>query len=311
MTDRPDLERPPDAVAGDESGVIVVPYRAGQASAKLLPPLLLVVLGAGFLAYRARSPDWRGASSFFDAPSKAKSSRPPPTQPPVAWGSPRRGSRRPRPRSKSRSRKRKTRWPTSVARPRRPGSGSRSSRTSRSREARKLDADPRRGRRRRLAPVVPPVVRASRSRPPRSSGGSASRPSDSANRSTRWPGSNSVRSSGWPRCTATPSATRAALPLPPMLPPPPRPDGPAQRDRPPDPPVARFRPFRDPNGRTVFRFEFQLPRAPSATNPHHPRGHGGWIEGPVGPGLTSLVGPAVPAGWRARPAEPALPEGAL
>jgi hypothetical protein len=43
-------------------GVIVVPHRDGGSSAKWLPPLFLVMLGAAFLAYRASASDWRGFS---------------------------------------------------------------------------------------------------------------------------------------------------------------------------------------------------------------------------------------------------------
>ena len=48
-----------------------MPYRPGGPSAKLLPPILLVLLGTAFLAYRARSHDWRGISSLFETRSKA------------------------------------------------------------------------------------------------------------------------------------------------------------------------------------------------------------------------------------------------
>lgn len=75
MTDRPEHRGrpsggsvPPPAPAG-EPAVIIVPYRPGRVSAKLLPPILLVLLGAAFLTYRARSPDWRGVSALFEARS--------------------------------------------------------------------------------------------------------------------------------------------------------------------------------------------------------------------------------------------------
>ena len=55
------VDRSPSDVDLDE-GVIVVPHRPGGFSAKLLPPLFLVMLGAAFLAYRASASDWRGFS---------------------------------------------------------------------------------------------------------------------------------------------------------------------------------------------------------------------------------------------------------
>src|SRR4051812_46331890 len=91
MTDRPERAGRPAAIvkpgehplAGDEPAVIVVPYRAGRQSAKLLPPILLVLLGTGFLAYRARSSDWRGISAFFEAPPRVSlaAASPRPTEP--------------------------------------------------------------------------------------------------------------------------------------------------------------------------------------------------------------------------------------
>ncbi|MCA1686049.1 MAG: hypothetical protein LC745_08705 [Planctomycetia bacterium] len=72
MTDRADRVRRPAARPrvtpgeGRESGFIVVPYRPGRQSAKLLPPILVVMLGTAFLAYRARVSDWRGLSSLFE-----------------------------------------------------------------------------------------------------------------------------------------------------------------------------------------------------------------------------------------------------
>ncbi len=86
MTDRPEhaseeplTERPGyQPVAAEEPGVIIVPYRPGRHSAKLLPPIVLVLLGTGFLTYRARSNDWRGISSLFESrPNVVKAAAPP------------------------------------------------------------------------------------------------------------------------------------------------------------------------------------------------------------------------------------------
>ena len=84
---------------GGEPDVIVVPYRAARAPVSLLPPLLIVLLGTAFLAYRARSADWRGISSFFEPRPRQASppvlplarvvepSRPAPVRPPQNPGS--------------------------------------------------------------------------------------------------------------------------------------------------------------------------------------------------------------------------------
>lgn len=50
----------------EKDEVIVVADRPGRGSAKLLPPILIVMLGLGFLAYRSRSSDWRGVSALFE-----------------------------------------------------------------------------------------------------------------------------------------------------------------------------------------------------------------------------------------------------
>lgn len=61
----------------DEPEVIVVPYRAGKGSALFLPPLLILMLGAAFFVYRARSSDWRGISPLFEtAPAKPAAETP-------------------------------------------------------------------------------------------------------------------------------------------------------------------------------------------------------------------------------------------
>lgn len=88
MSDRPDSsvgrpaarpQRRPLA-ADVEPEVIVVPYRAGRHSAKLLPPIVLLVLGTAFLAYRARSSDWRGLSALFEP--RPRTAAPPAVAPP-------------------------------------------------------------------------------------------------------------------------------------------------------------------------------------------------------------------------------------
>jgi len=90
MTDRHERTGRPAAISAalpvehDQPAVIIVPYRPGGHSARLLPPILLVLLGAAFLAYRARSPDWRGASALFESrpklasiPNPARAAEPP------------------------------------------------------------------------------------------------------------------------------------------------------------------------------------------------------------------------------------------
>lgn len=63
MDRRSDLPR--DVVPDPD--VIVVPLRPGRSTWPLVPPLLVVILGAGFLAYRASARDWRGASRLYEA----------------------------------------------------------------------------------------------------------------------------------------------------------------------------------------------------------------------------------------------------
>lgn len=47
--------------------IIVAPYQPeGASAAKLFPPILIVLLGVVFLAYRSRSADWRGISALFE-----------------------------------------------------------------------------------------------------------------------------------------------------------------------------------------------------------------------------------------------------
>jgi hypothetical protein len=102
MPDRPDPASPGDPegeappVAPVDPNVIFVNERPSRGSARLLPPLLILLLGLTFLAYRVRSSDWRGLSALFetratspavkaDDPSKAlalKTDPPPPAAAP-------------------------------------------------------------------------------------------------------------------------------------------------------------------------------------------------------------------------------------
>jgi hypothetical protein len=92
MPDRPDcadfaadaddqrLDEPPSEV---ESEVIVAPYHPGRQSAKLLPPILIVLLGACFLVFRAQRSDWQGLSGLvgsltWNRPARATEKVPPP-----------------------------------------------------------------------------------------------------------------------------------------------------------------------------------------------------------------------------------------
>jgi hypothetical protein len=64
---------PLDPEGEQASDVIVVPHRPGGSWAKFLPPLLVVLLGTVFLAYRSSSRDWRGVFALFDGPSLSSS----------------------------------------------------------------------------------------------------------------------------------------------------------------------------------------------------------------------------------------------
>lgn len=55
----------------DEPGVIVVPYRSPQGSARLFPPILILMAGLLFLVYRSHTSDWRGLSALFETRVKA------------------------------------------------------------------------------------------------------------------------------------------------------------------------------------------------------------------------------------------------
>jgi hypothetical protein len=81
----PDI--PPDPRGGPT--VIVVKEQPSRGLALLLPPLFIVMIGAGFLAYRARANDWRGLAALFEtAPTRnlvAKVDNPPtPSRPPLS-----------------------------------------------------------------------------------------------------------------------------------------------------------------------------------------------------------------------------------
>ena len=86
--ERPEREFAIDAegTAGTEisPGIFVVNQRPTSLSAKLLPPLFLIVLGAGFLAYRSAVADWRGISALTNwngRPVEAPKSEPTPPAP--------------------------------------------------------------------------------------------------------------------------------------------------------------------------------------------------------------------------------------
>jgi hypothetical protein len=82
MSSHPD-PRPPHA-STPEPDVIVIPYRpSGSAAVKLLPPLLIMMLGAGFLAYRSHSADWRGLYAWFGPTPKVQAA-PRPQEAPAA-----------------------------------------------------------------------------------------------------------------------------------------------------------------------------------------------------------------------------------
>ena len=59
-----DTERPVDGPI--QPGVYIVTQRPSSLSIKLLPPLFLIALGAGFLVYREAAADWRGISALAD-----------------------------------------------------------------------------------------------------------------------------------------------------------------------------------------------------------------------------------------------------
>ena len=79
-----DTERP--AKSEISPGVYVVTQRPASLSTKLLPPLLLVMVCAGFLAYRNASADWRGISvltEWFSGPASTARLEPPVSVPPA------------------------------------------------------------------------------------------------------------------------------------------------------------------------------------------------------------------------------------
>lgn len=67
MSDHLELEEG-EGPAPAGHGLIVVPYRPGRAGSRFLPPLLVLMLGVGFLGYRVSVRDWRGVFGFFDSP---------------------------------------------------------------------------------------------------------------------------------------------------------------------------------------------------------------------------------------------------
>jgi hypothetical protein len=62
-------DRAPDATEV-APGVFVVRHRPVGFSAGLVPPLLLVILGASFLVYRSAASDWRGIFALLSGPSR-------------------------------------------------------------------------------------------------------------------------------------------------------------------------------------------------------------------------------------------------
>jgi hypothetical protein len=60
------------AEPGEES-LIVVTTRPGRGSVALFPPILLVMLGTAFLAYRVATPDWQGLLALLDRPESSPS----------------------------------------------------------------------------------------------------------------------------------------------------------------------------------------------------------------------------------------------
>jgi hypothetical protein len=67
--DHPGRPKQPAPGGGGQPPLIVVPHRPGGFSPMLLPPLFIVLLGAGFIAYRVRTPDWRGLSFEWSWPT--------------------------------------------------------------------------------------------------------------------------------------------------------------------------------------------------------------------------------------------------
>src|SRR4051812_47779177 len=86
MTDREEYEGRPAEDEGPREGippgVIVVPHRSGSQSTRLLPPILILMAGAAFLAYRtSRSADWRGVSAWFETDLRVRHAVAKPVEP--------------------------------------------------------------------------------------------------------------------------------------------------------------------------------------------------------------------------------------
>jgi hypothetical protein len=77
------IDEPAPNSAEVAPGVYVVRPRPVGFSAKLLPPLLLVILGAGFLIYRSTASDWRGVFALFSRSPRAMVSKPVAKQAPL------------------------------------------------------------------------------------------------------------------------------------------------------------------------------------------------------------------------------------
>ncbi|MFO0951078.1 MAG: hypothetical protein U0835_07995 [Isosphaeraceae bacterium] len=71
---------PPHTPTPTEPVVILVPERRSVSSALFLPPLILVLLGACFLSYRAASRDWRGFFALLE-PAPPSTTAPEPKRP--------------------------------------------------------------------------------------------------------------------------------------------------------------------------------------------------------------------------------------
>lgn len=76
------LAEPVSDAAEVAPGVYIVRHRPSGISGGLLPPLLLVILGAGFLVYRSTASDWQGIFALFSGSSRA-AARAAVTEPPA------------------------------------------------------------------------------------------------------------------------------------------------------------------------------------------------------------------------------------
>lgn len=72
LIDANDPLREADMPPTRDGGIIVVTQRPGNAAARLFPPLLIVLIGMGFLAYRSSAREWRGLPGWLDARTWAR-----------------------------------------------------------------------------------------------------------------------------------------------------------------------------------------------------------------------------------------------